>query len=249
MAGVFPTSGVEAGQTLRSLPDGTYPLAAGCDPLWHSTQRCVPRFDPAAANAVMSEIINAATCEAAGGQEYDCNSLDNICRMLTHVIESLMPRGFRANSLGTTALPNSDVTYTEYEGSFTITNTLNGGVGQLNAANYVQIGMTGVYNVTTKASFCFNQVAGVQSEIEVGLQIVDQDANVFARQQQRIPEIFGAGPYCHTVILISALLPIGAGRQFHVEGLMASNPSGGAISALTINDIFLTFERLGDDPA
>lgn len=75
MSGMFPDSGVPANQALNTTDVPT----TNCDPageLFHSTSRCQPRFDPASANAVMSEILNAIDC---AGLVYDCSRLDNLC--------------------------------------------------------------------------------------------------------------------------------------------------------------------------
>lgn len=74
MTGVFPNSGVSASEASNTIanPD----LVAGCIALWASTNRCQPRFDPAAFNAVVSEILNFINC---GTTQYDCNRLDNMC--------------------------------------------------------------------------------------------------------------------------------------------------------------------------
>lgn len=85
MAGIYPESGVPANQALNSVDvDSTN---CGSGELFHSTSRCTPRFDPAAANAVMSEILNvvAKKCDGTDAtQAYDCSRLDNllnaICR-------------------------------------------------------------------------------------------------------------------------------------------------------------------------
>lgn len=56
MAGIFPPSGVPASDAYNSLPNPN--VAPGCDSLWYSTSRCQPRFDPSAANAMLSELVN-----------------------------------------------------------------------------------------------------------------------------------------------------------------------------------------------
>jgi len=86
MSGVFPNSGVPANEALNS----TNVPSMNCGPageLFHSTSRCQPRFDPAAANAVMSEILNAVNC---GGLAYDCTRLDNLCRAMTSTVENAL---------------------------------------------------------------------------------------------------------------------------------------------------------------
>jgi hypothetical protein len=82
MTAIFPASGVSASDALNSLLD---PDLKSCDALWHSTSRCQPRFDPAAANAMMSELINAVNC---GGIPYDCTKLDNLCEAIARTIQN-----------------------------------------------------------------------------------------------------------------------------------------------------------------
>lgn len=77
MTGIFPNSGAGPSESANSLPNPD--VVDGCVPLWHSTARCQPRFDPASANAVMSELINLMNCN---GVAYDCNALDNLCQAL-----------------------------------------------------------------------------------------------------------------------------------------------------------------------
>lgn len=82
MSGVFPESGVPAIDANNSLQN---PDTVNCEnELWHSTARCTPRFDPAAANAVMSEIINLVNCS---GLPYDCTKLDNLCIAVQDLID------------------------------------------------------------------------------------------------------------------------------------------------------------------
>ena len=81
MSGVFPDSGVPPQDANNSLPD---PNTINCPAeLWYSTSRCTPRFDPSAANAVTSEIINLVQC---AGLPYDCSRLDNLCQAVTNLI-------------------------------------------------------------------------------------------------------------------------------------------------------------------
>lgn len=90
MAGIYPESGVPANQALNSVNVPT----TGCDSeLFHSTNRCQPRFDPAAANALMSEILNAVTgVDCADGTRtiYDCTRLDNLRRAIQQHIENFV---------------------------------------------------------------------------------------------------------------------------------------------------------------
>lgn len=82
MTGIFPTTGVPNTDAYGSLPNPL--VAAGCDPLWYSTSRCQPRFDPAAANGMMSEILNLVNCS---GEEYDCFKNTNLCDSVRYLIQ------------------------------------------------------------------------------------------------------------------------------------------------------------------
>ncbi len=81
MSGIFPDSGGPATNAQNSLIDPD--VVTGCTPLWHSSRRCSPRFDPASANAMMSEMLNLV---AAGGNEYDCDRLDNLATGVADLI-------------------------------------------------------------------------------------------------------------------------------------------------------------------
>jgi len=69
---MFPGSGVPPGDAKNSLVD---PTTINCDELWYSTSRCQPRFDPAAANAQLAELINLVN---KGEVAYDCAKLDQV---------------------------------------------------------------------------------------------------------------------------------------------------------------------------
>lgn len=85
MSGIFPDSGVPAYQALNTVEVDT----VNCDDeLFHSTQRCQPRFDPAAANAIMSELLNTV---ALGGGAYDCSRLDNLSGAISALLNGLRP--------------------------------------------------------------------------------------------------------------------------------------------------------------
>jgi len=73
MTAMFPDSGVPHTDAKNSLPNPI--VEANCDKLWYSTARCEPRFDPAAANAVLSELINLIN---GCGTVYDCSKLTNL---------------------------------------------------------------------------------------------------------------------------------------------------------------------------
>lgn len=81
MAGVFPDSGVPAQQASNSVDVAT----TGCTELFHSTTRCKPRFDPASANAVISELLNSV---AAAGLTYDCGKLNNLALAIQAIADA-----------------------------------------------------------------------------------------------------------------------------------------------------------------
>jgi hypothetical protein len=72
MAGIMPDGGVPPQGAPNTLANAD--LVNGCDSLWHAN-RCVPRFDPASANAVISELLKAM---ALSGISYNCAKLDNL---------------------------------------------------------------------------------------------------------------------------------------------------------------------------
>lgn len=72
MTAMFPDSGVPPLEARNSIPD---PDTQHCNELWYSTMRCTPRFDPAAANAVLAELVNLIN---KGEVSYDCNFLDQV---------------------------------------------------------------------------------------------------------------------------------------------------------------------------
>lgn len=81
MTAVFPDSGVPAYEAKNTILD---PNTVNCSELWYSTSRCQPRFDPAAANAMLSELINAVNC---AGIAYDCTKLNNLCTAIEYMIQ------------------------------------------------------------------------------------------------------------------------------------------------------------------
>jgi hypothetical protein len=83
MSGIFPSSGVPAGSALNTVDVATTGCASGGGELFHSTSRCTPRFDPASANAVISEMLNLVAC---AGKTYDCSRLNNLCTAVTDLI-------------------------------------------------------------------------------------------------------------------------------------------------------------------
>jgi hypothetical protein len=87
MTGMMPDSGVPCADANNSLCN---PDTVNCNELWYSTSRCQPRFDPAAANAVLSELINLVNC---ADLPYDCAVLDNLCRAVKKLIADMMAAG------------------------------------------------------------------------------------------------------------------------------------------------------------
>jgi len=87
MTAMFPGSGVPAAEATNSLLD---PTTIHCDELWYSTSRCQPRFDPAAANAVLAELINLIN---KGEVNYDCNFLDQVQLAVRYLIQRALPCG------------------------------------------------------------------------------------------------------------------------------------------------------------
>ena len=86
MTAMFPGSGVPWSDAKNSLQD---PATVYCDELWYSTNRCTPRFDPAAANAVLSELINVVN---RGEVTYDCRYLDQVQLAIRYMIQRGLPR-------------------------------------------------------------------------------------------------------------------------------------------------------------
>lgn len=78
MAGMFPEGGVAANLTANAQTDVV--TTEGCLPLFHAA-RCTPRFDPVAANAIISEIANAVNVLFP----YDCTKLDNLADVITAI--------------------------------------------------------------------------------------------------------------------------------------------------------------------
>jgi hypothetical protein len=80
---MFPDSGVAPSDARNS----TDPVTTGCNELWYSTGRCEPRFDPAAANAMLSALINA------GEVVYNCASLSQVQLAVRYLIQRGLPKG------------------------------------------------------------------------------------------------------------------------------------------------------------
>lgn len=83
MTGMMPDSGVPFSDAKNSLPD---PVTIHCKELWYSTSRCQPRFDPAAANAMLSELINLVNCADLA---YDCARLNNLSQAILGLLRKV----------------------------------------------------------------------------------------------------------------------------------------------------------------
>jgi len=76
MAGIFPSGGTDPANTLLAQIGSK--LVSGCKALFYRVN-CNPRFDPAATNALISEIVNAVN---AANINYDCSKLNNLAGAL-----------------------------------------------------------------------------------------------------------------------------------------------------------------------
>ena len=83
---MFPDSGVPANEAKYAIDVNT---PVGCQELWYSTARCQPRFDPAAANAMLAEDMNLIM---RGELQYDCARLDHIERAVRYINQRGLPR-------------------------------------------------------------------------------------------------------------------------------------------------------------
>src|SRR6187551_2284838 len=84
---MFPDSGVPPYEARNSLPDVN---TNNCPELWYSTSRCEPRFDPAAANAMLAEDMNLIM---KGEVVYDCTNLNHIERAVRYIVQRGLPCG------------------------------------------------------------------------------------------------------------------------------------------------------------
>lgn len=87
MTAMFPDSGVPASDAKNSILD---PNTVNCSELWYSTSRCQPRFDPAAANAMLAELVNLIN---KGEVAYDCNQLNQVEVATRYLIQRGLPVG------------------------------------------------------------------------------------------------------------------------------------------------------------
>jgi hypothetical protein len=83
LTAMHPDSGVPPEDARNSLPN-EIEQSVYCDELWYSTSRCQPRFDPAAANAMLAELINLIN---KGEVVYDCTRLDQVQLAVRYLIQ------------------------------------------------------------------------------------------------------------------------------------------------------------------
>lgn len=102
MTGMFPGSGVPPQDAKNSILD---PDTINCDELWYSTSRCQPRFDPAAANAELAELINTIN---AGEVSYDCAKLDQLQLAINYIAQ----RGLMSGAVTAAGPLNYTVAFT-----------------------------------------------------------------------------------------------------------------------------------------
>jgi hypothetical protein len=130
MTAMFPGSGVPAADARNSLPD---PDTVNCDELWYSTSRCQPRFDPAAANAVLAELINLIN---KGEVSYDCDFLNNVETAVRYLIQRGLPIHAPATGGPADYLLDLDPDATRYNDGMTlmvVPNVNNNGPVRVNA--------------------------------------------------------------------------------------------------------------------
>lgn len=90
MAGIFPESGAPAGPNAPGSQTGVITNSpTTCPPLFHQGV-CIPRFDPASANAVISEIANAVN---DADLPYSCETLHNLSLAIQYTVQRGEPRG------------------------------------------------------------------------------------------------------------------------------------------------------------
>lgn len=87
VSGLYPASGVPAEDAKNTLPNPNN--APGCEDLWYSTARCQPRFDPAAANAMLAEVINLINQAQLA---YNCTSLSDVQLAVRRLIQRGLPQ-------------------------------------------------------------------------------------------------------------------------------------------------------------
>lgn len=85
MTGIFVDNGVDATSARNAQRNPQ--MVDGCAAAYYSTTRCQSRFDPAQANAVISEMVNLVNC---AGLSYDCTALNNLCTAVDRIWDNKM---------------------------------------------------------------------------------------------------------------------------------------------------------------
>ena len=88
MSAMHPESGVPPEDARNSIPNDVE-ASVNCQELWYSTSRCQPRFDPAAANAMLAELINLIN---KGEVVYDCTRYDQVQFAVRYLIQRGLTR-------------------------------------------------------------------------------------------------------------------------------------------------------------
>lgn len=230
MTGMFPNTGVPAADAKNSIDAKT---TTGCDELWFSTSRCQPRFDPAAANAQMAEILNLINCF---GGTYDCSVLDNLCRELYKVIDGAYPRGQTFFSATEQNVPNNTLGDSKivYNKVFSLSAPLNGGIDAVSGAGgLVTVNKTGMYMMV---SLCRLETV-VSAAANVTTEMAMRDQSGLVRQSQ-INSAFPNGADTDRVDLnvVTPLMGMAAGTVNHMEVGCQVTPAG-SFTSCTVKSV------------
>jgi hypothetical protein len=110
MSAMHPESGVPPEDARNSIPR-EIEQSVNCDELWYSTSRCQPRFDPAAANAMLAELINLINKAEV---TYDCTKLDQVQTAVRYLIQRGLPIGTHTTGGPAAYMTELDPTATRY---------------------------------------------------------------------------------------------------------------------------------------
>jgi len=107
---MHPESGVPPSDARNSIPNEVE-QSQNCDELWYSTSRCQPRFDPAAANAMLAELINLVN---KGEVVYDCAFLNQVELSVRYLIQRGLPKGVLLQGGANSYFTDTDPPLTRY---------------------------------------------------------------------------------------------------------------------------------------
>jgi len=110
MSAMHPESGVPPEDARNSIPNEVE-ASVNCDELWYSTSRCQPRFDPAAANAMLAELINLIN---KGEVVYDCSRYDQVQFAVRYLIQRGLTKGAVLQAGPNNYVTTLDPTMTRY---------------------------------------------------------------------------------------------------------------------------------------